>query len=94
MLPHVVDGTARLSLIATITETKFGICGRAAAEALAERLEELLAIGGLTRGLKAAGVVETDLPRLAGEAAGQWTGNFNPRPFGAAEALELYQRAY
>jgi alcohol dehydrogenase len=64
------------------------------AEALACRLEELLTIGGLTRGLKTAGVPESDLPRLAEEAAGQWTGQFNPRPFGAAEALELYQRAY
>jgi alcohol dehydrogenase len=64
------------------------------AEALAARLEELLAIGGLTRGLRTAGVPESDLPRLAEEAAGQWTGQFNPRPFGVAEALELYRRAY
>jgi alcohol dehydrogenase len=64
------------------------------AEALAARLEELLAIGGLRRGLRTAGVPESDLPRLAEEAAGQWTGQFNPRPFGAAAALELYQRAY
>ena len=64
------------------------------AEALASRLEELLAIGGLQPGLKAAGVPKQDLPRLAEEAAGQWTGKFNPRPFGAAEALELYKRAY
>jgi alcohol dehydrogenase len=64
------------------------------AEALARRLEELLAIGGVTLGLQKAGVPETDLPRLAEEAASQWTGQFNPRPFGAVEALELYQRAY
>ncbi|MEK6285952.1 MAG: iron-containing alcohol dehydrogenase [Acidobacteriota bacterium] len=64
------------------------------AEALADRLEELLAIAGMTRGLKTEGIPENDLPRLAEEAAGQWTGEFNPRPFGAAEALELYQRAY
>jgi len=63
-------------------------------EALAVRLEELLAIGGLTRGLRTAGVPESDLPRLAEEAAGQWTGQFNPRTFGVAEALELYRRAY
>ena len=64
------------------------------ADTLAARLEELLAIGGLTRGLRRAGVPESDLPRLAEEAAGQWTGQFNPRPFGVAEALELYRRAY
>jgi alcohol dehydrogenase len=64
------------------------------AEALAVRLEELLAIGRLPPGLKGAHVQENDLQRLAEEAAGQWTGKFNPRAFGAAEALELYQRAY
>ena len=64
------------------------------AEALAVRLEELLAIGRLPPGLKGAHVQENDLQRLAEEAAGQWTGKFNPKPFGAAEALELYQRAY
>jgi len=63
-------------------------------EALATRLEELLAIGGLPRGLKAAGVPERELGRLAEEASRQWTGQFNPRSFGAAEALELYHRAY
>ncbi|MEK6408109.1 MAG: iron-containing alcohol dehydrogenase [Acidobacteriota bacterium] len=64
------------------------------AEALARRLEELLTIGGLPRGLNAAGIPKRDLSRLAEEASSQWTGQFNPRPFGAAEALELYQRAY
>jgi alcohol dehydrogenase len=63
-------------------------------EALARRLEQMIEVGGLAKGLRAAGVPERDLPRLAEEAAEQWTGKFNPRPFGAAEALELYQRAY
>jgi hypothetical protein len=31
---------------------------------------------------------------LSADASTQWTGNFNPRPFDAAAALELYQRAY
>jgi alcohol dehydrogenase len=63
-------------------------------EILASRLEQLREIGGLPGSLKAQGVTESDLPRLADEAAEQWTGKFNPRPFGAAEALELYRRAY
>jgi alcohol dehydrogenase class IV len=58
------------------------------------RLEELRAIGGLPRGLKTAGVAEGDLQRLAEEAATQWTGQFNPRPFGASGALTLYKRAF
>ena len=64
------------------------------AEVLASRLEQLREIGGLPSSLKTQGVTESDLPRLADEAAEQWTGKFNPRPFGAAEALDLYRRAY
>lgn len=61
---------------------------------LAARLEELIDAGGLARGLSSIGVPRADLPMLADEAALQWTGKFNPRPFGAAEALEVYQCAY
>ncbi|MEK6300777.1 MAG: iron-containing alcohol dehydrogenase [Acidobacteriota bacterium] len=64
------------------------------AEALARRLEELRGLGGLPRGLKAAGVPEAGLERLADEASTQWTGQFNPRPFSASAALTLYRRAY
>jgi hypothetical protein len=31
---------------------------------------------------------------LAADAATQWTGACNPRPFDATAALELYERAY
>jgi alcohol dehydrogenase len=97
MLPHVVrwNGSAVGDRYDQLLKHGYGTRYRGdPAEALAGRLEELLAIGGLTRGLRTAGVPENDLPRLAEEAAGQWTGQFNPRPFGAAAALELYQRAY
>ncbi|MEK6324935.1 MAG: iron-containing alcohol dehydrogenase [Acidobacteriota bacterium] len=97
MLPHVVrwNGPAageryrRLLAQGSVTLDRGD-----PAETLASRLEELRAVGGLPRGLKAEGMTESDLPRLADEAAAQWTGKFNPRPFGAAEALELYRRAY
>jgi hypothetical protein len=39
-------------------------------------------------------VPRDSLSALATDAAGQWTGTFNPRPFDAAGALELYERAY
>ena len=68
--------------------------GRDSAAALAERLEELAVAGGLPRKLRAAGVREADLPALAEDAARQWTGRFNPRPFNAAGAMELYQGAF
>jgi alcohol dehydrogenase class IV len=44
--------------------------------------------------LRDLGVREGALASLADEAAGQWTGRFNPRPFGAAAALEIYRAAY
>ena len=74
------------------------LCGRAgaddAAERLARRLEELSEAAGLPRGLGAAGVGREDLPLLAEGAAAQWTGRFNPRPFDAEGAREIYERAY
>ena len=63
-------------------------------EELAARLEELAAAGGLRRGLSELGVPGGDLNALADDAAGQWTGRFNPRAFDAAGALEVYEWAY
>ena len=65
-----------------------------AAEALATRLETLARVAGLDSGLEAAGVLRSDLPALAEEASKQWTGRFNPRPFGIQEALEVYEWAF
>ena len=64
------------------------------AEGLAERLEELARAGGLQRTLGGAGVPLSDLSMLAEEAAEQWTGRFNPRPFDSKGALEVYQCAF
>ncbi|HXC70435.1 MAG TPA: iron-containing alcohol dehydrogenase [Pyrinomonadaceae bacterium] len=63
-------------------------------EALARRLEELADAGGLRTNLRTAGVKETDLNALASEAADQWTGTFNPRPFNKEGAIEVYQCVY
>ena len=67
---------------------------RAAADRLAVRLEELRRAGRLPERLRDLGVVREQLSTLAADAATQWTGTFNPRPFDAAGALELYERAY
>lgn len=61
---------------------------------LAARLDDLAQAGGLPRRLRDERVPEGDLSRLAEEAAQQWTGTFNPRPFDARGALEIYQCAY
>jgi alcohol dehydrogenase class IV len=63
-------------------------------ECLARRLMQLAAAGGLPGSLSAVLLPREDLRMLAEEAAEQWTGRFNPRPFDAAGALEIYQCAY
>ena len=61
---------------------------------LATRLDELAQAGGLPRSLSEVAVQKADLSLLAEEAATQWTGRYNPRPFDAAGALEVYEWAY
>jgi alcohol dehydrogenase class IV len=63
-------------------------------ETLARRLEQLSIAGGLSNRLSEAGVPHSDLSMLAGEAAEQWTGRFNPRPFDINGALEVYRCAF
>jgi alcohol dehydrogenase len=63
-------------------------------EQLGARLAQLVRAGGLASTLRGLGVVRADLAALASDAAMQWTGTFNPRPFDAEAALALYERAY
>jgi alcohol dehydrogenase len=63
-------------------------------EALARRLEALIAAGRLEGNLSGIGVAKNDLSELAAEAAEQWTGTFNPRPFNQEGAMEVYSCAY
>ena len=96
MLPHVVrwnaghvgDRYRDLLAVAGLD------AGNAPAERLAARLEDLARAGGLPATLRDVGVVKSDLPSLAADAATQWTGTFNPRPFDAVAALALYEQAY
>ena len=84
---HVGDRYARLA-----ADTQ--IPGIEAAERLAARLDALARAGGLPATLRELGVARDTLPTLAADAAAQWTGTFNPRPFDAAGALEIYEQAY
>lgn len=96
LLPHVVRWNS--TFVATRYAELVRVAGRVvddgdAGEALAARLEELKAAGALDKDLNATGVSEDELEMLAADAARQWTGTFNPRPFDASGALELYRRA-
>lgn len=63
-------------------------------ESLAQRLGEMIEAGSLIGRLSSLGVPRGDLPARAEDAAGQWTGRFNPREFDATGALEVYECAY
>lgn len=101
MLPHVVRFNAEdpeaAALYADLARAA-GIASegsdpRAAALALAGRLEQLLEQAGLPARLTATGVERAALPELAAQAAEQWTARFNPRPVDAESLLGLYERA-
>jgi alcohol dehydrogenase len=61
---------------------------------LAKRLQALLPLAGLPTGLRECQVERAELPRLAEEAAQQWTATFNPRPITAADFARLYEQAW
>ena len=98
MLPHVVrfNGAEcgswyRELLSATADEPN---CPTGGTDALAEFLERISYAAGLASTLNECGVEHARLPRLAGEAAQQWTASFNPIPVTSAELLRLYESAY
>jgi len=95
-LPHVVrwNGDAAGPLYAELLRAAGRDPGPDPAAAVADRLEHLAVHAGLPRGLRAAGVARDHLAALAAHAAEQWTGRFNPRPFDAVGALQLYEAAY
>jgi alcohol dehydrogenase len=61
---------------------------------LVRRLSHFAEAAGLPRSLSDASIPEQTLPRLAEEAASQWSSRFSSRPFDAQAALEIYQAAY
>jgi alcohol dehydrogenase len=84
MLPHVVGWNAE-AVGDRYAELRADLPGV---------LERLARAGGLPATLREVGASGEHLPALAADAATQWTGTFNPRPFDEAAALTLYQNAY
>ena len=96
MLPHVVRWNGREvgKRYADLLRIAGRTPGDQPGDELAARLDELARIGGMPRTLRDLGVPQDGLAILAADAEKQWTGTFNPRPFNAAAAFELYQAAY
>jgi alcohol dehydrogenase class IV len=97
MLPHVVRWNAEDAPTRDRYRELLAAAGVSDAadpgQQLASRLEQLARTGDLLRTLREIGVSVEDLPALAKDAATQWTGTFNPRPFDERAALALYERA-
>jgi alcohol dehydrogenase len=96
LLPHVVRwnaAAARERYTALLSSPRRRSRDEDSAETLARRLEDLASAGGLAMKLSDAGVEVSDLPALSAQAAEQWTGTFNPRPFNAEGAMEIYRAA-
>ena len=100
MLPHVVRFNGEqfeldYHELLDVTEAADG-CPRPeqGAGGLADYLTQLAQQAGLATGLSALNVPGEDLPRLAAEAARQWTAQFNPRTVDEERLLGLYQAAY
>ncbi|HVG34563.1 MAG TPA: iron-containing alcohol dehydrogenase [Pyrinomonadaceae bacterium] len=100
LLPSVVRWNAEVAgaRYAELLRCAINLNGFAAitepGDVLARRLEQLAAAGKLKVRLGEMGVAKSDLPSLAEDAAEQWTGRFNPRPFDKQGALEVYRCAY
>jgi alcohol dehydrogenase len=86
LLSHVVRWNAADSAVASRYERL--------ASNLSRRLDALASAGQFPAGLAAAGVPKDDLEVLASDAAEQWTGRFNPRPFDVRSARQIYEMAW
>jgi alcohol dehydrogenase len=96
LLPHVVrwnGAVAKDGYAALLGGPRRRMRDEDPAETLARRLEDLALTGNLALTLSDAGVDADAIPDLAALAAEQWTGSFNPRPFNAAGAADIYRAA-
>ena len=88
MLPHVIRFNAARE------ESTYRSLGINSAEALADRITQLVSVAGLETRLANLGVEESQFEALASQAAQQWTGRFNPRAVDQQNLCELYQLAW
>jgi alcohol dehydrogenase len=96
LLPHVVRWNAEVArerYAALLGTPRRRVRDEDPAESLARRLEDLAVTAQLSLTLSDAGVDPEAIPELAVMAAEQWTGGFNPRPFDARGAEEIYRAA-
>ena len=88
MLPAVIRFNAAEAgaAYADLVETS-----SAGVQALIDTVESLLDQAAVPRRLTDYKIPESELPKLAAEAANQWTARFNPRPVTQADLLDIYR---
>lgn len=100
MLAHVIRFNAEehAALYRDLLETTGGSDGlphpKDGVEGLADFVNQLVRKAGLHLKLSDCGVEQTQLTKLAGDAAEQWTGNFNPRNVDAPALQSIYEQAF
>lgn len=100
MLPHVIrfNGETVAPWYHELSDSLAGINGFPSfdrgPDGLAVFVSQLVSAAELPQTLVACDVARDTLPKLATDAAKQWTGTFNPRQVGADELLALYERAF
>jgi alcohol dehydrogenase len=94
----ITHGVAIAALLPHVVRWNYVVAGELYCELdegdLGHRLARMAAMADLSVRLREQGVSGEALPALAEDAATEWTGRFNPRPFDAAGALEIYEWAY
>jgi alcohol dehydrogenase len=101
MLPHVIrfnaeDPIARRAYAELASAPELACVSEGedyATEVLVRHIEALLDLAQFPRSLGDCGVKESDVAKLADEAAAQWTAKFNPRPITAGDFRALYTAA-
>lgn len=98
MLPHVIRYNSHVvgPLYGRLA-ADLGLCDvddPLAGDRIAGLVRELTRMARLPTNLTECGVDRSLLPRMAEEAAQQWTGTFNPRPVDAASLLQLYEAGF
>lgn len=98
LLPHVIRyNSSVVNGLYGRLAADVGLCAAddpQAGERLAEGIGQFVRTAGMPTSLAACDVDPALIPTMAGEAAKQWTGTFNPRPVDAASLEELYRCAY
>jgi alcohol dehydrogenase len=101
MLPHVVRFNAQqpesAAIYAQLARSADLAAGSAraeqAVEALIAEIHSLLRVAQMPPSLSALNITRVELAKLAAEAAGQWTAQFNPRPITASDFETIYAAA-